>query len=366
MKLNDLPEQLQPSHRLTEEQQKLFAGVVLIISFATGYFLSSWLGAGPVTIYWAMTAIYLGLCFVTWALHYRRLQTPPSTIKRALWVYCTPVIFMPIFMQLGAGVYSFIAAGSIYYCLKYYFKQAEKIGIKKSLFGVVMSCLLSVPTSAFAWGDASLGMQVVQNYQLIDGYVRQWDQLQESITQTTSMAQNLKEHQLGFISPKVNELASNFSRLLSSSTGKDIGSTMAKVDKDFADKFKNPTAALFADKFKGWSDHSSDALKASMLNAGLQRENFKSDEAALAALVKKNQQSDGNLAALKTLGELNAAQIQETQKLRDLMSQQVLAQNIHLEAQTTKEQAVQDMNDGVGKSIPIPTMEIPAKGKYKY
>jgi len=128
MKLNDLPEQLQPSHQLTEEQQKLFAGVVLIVSFAAGYFLSSRLGAGSVAIYWAMTTSYLCFCFVTWALHPRRLQTPPSAIKTALWVYCTPVICMPIFMQLGAGFYSFIAAGSIYYCLKYYFKQAEKNG----------------------------------------------------------------------------------------------------------------------------------------------------------------------------------------------------------------------------------------------
>ena len=73
-----------------------------------------------------------------------------------------------------------------------------------------------------------------------------------------------------------------------------------------------------------------------MLNAGLQRENFASDEAALKALVEKNKKSDGNLGALKTLGEINAQQLQESMKMRDLISQQQLAQNTYMASQAAK------------------------------
>lgn len=172
--------------------------------------------------------------------------------------------------------------------------------------------------------------------------------------------QNLAANPFGNISPTLNLLASNQGRVLSAA--KDIGNTMGKVDKDFADKFKSPTATLFADKFKGWSDHSSDALKASMVNAGLQRENFRSDEAALGALVKKNQESQGNLAAIQTLGEINAAQIQESQKLRDLLSQQVLAQNVAMEAQALKQDNQQLKANAVHGTVLEPT-EILDTGK---
>lgn len=205
--------------------------------------------------------------------------------------------------------------------------------------------------------------QIFNNILLADGYAQQILQYQNQLLQYETMLKNLSNNPIGNISPQLNALVSNHAKVMAGS--KDIGSTMARVDQDFAGQFQSPIAASYADRFRGWTSHSNDALKASMLNAGLQRENFANDEAALKALVEKNQASEGNLGALKTLGEINAAQLQESMKLRDLISQQQIAQGTYLAAQNAKEKDKGDMNDVIGRSTAAPS-STPSSKKFKY
>lgn len=189
-------------------------------------------------------------------------------------------------------------------------------------------------------GGASEVTQIMNNVQLANAYAQQVMQYQNQLLQYDMMLKNLAENPVGNISPQLNFLITNHARVMASS--KDIGSTMARVDQDFAGEHQSPVAATFADKFRNWTSHSNDGLKAMALNAGAQREGFQSDEDALRALVQKNQASEGNLGAIKTLGEINAQQLQESMKLRDLMSQQQIAQGNYLAAQNLKEQARRD------------------------
>lgn len=214
-------------------------------------------------------------------------------------------------------------------------------------------------------GGATEVTQIMNNVQLADAYAQQTLQYQNQLLQYQTMLKNLAEHPVGNISPTLNAIASNSAKIMQASS--DIGSTMARVDQNFADQFKNPKAASFAERFRGLTTTTHDALRAAMLNSGLQRENFRSDEAALIALVDKNQRSDGNLGAIKTLGEINAQQLQEQMKLRDLISQQQLATGSYMAAQAAKQQETQDLNDRVGQSTPAPgPLVLPAKGKFKF
>lgn len=193
--------------------------------------------------------------------------------------------------------------------------------------------------------------QMLNNVLLADGYSQQIMQYQNQLLQYDTMLKNLAAHPLGNISPTLGTIIAGQARVIAGS--RDIGNTMAKVDSDFATQFKSPAAASYSDRFKGLTAHSDDALKASMLNAGLQRENFATDEAAISALVNKNHASDGNLGAIKTVGEINAAQLQESMKLRDLISQQVVAENTFMAAQAAKEKVLQESQVGsMGKKIP--------------
>jgi P-type conjugative transfer protein TrbJ len=175
--------------------------------------------------------------------------------------------------------------------------------------------------------------------------------------QYATMVQNLKANPMGVLAPDVAKMTSDAARLWS--VGKNIAGSMETVDRTFAETFRNPTAMSYADKFANWNFASSDALRSAMLNAGLQRENFPSDQEALQKLVDRVQATDGAVGGLQALGSLNAAQIQESMKLRDLISQQQVAQNTYLQARASKEQVNQERSDQLAQPYlpPIPDLD---------
>lgn len=67
--------------------------------------------------------------------------------------------------------------------------------------------------------------------------------------------------------------------------------------------------------------------------------------------MEKNQKSEGNLGALKTLGEINTALLQELMKLRDLISQQQIAQGSYLAAQNSKKGEAEEFDRKVRESF---------------
>lgn len=216
----------------------------------------------------------------------------------------------------------------------------------RAIFCAVLSSLAISSSGALAGGGGGMTggatevTQILNNVQLVESYAQQVTDYQNQLLQYQTMVQNLTNNPLGVLAPDVQLMANNASRLLN--VGRDIASTMARVDQNFATAFSSPIAASFATKFNLWTNTSHDALKAAMLNAGLQREQFADDTAALQGLVDRVSASNGNLAALQALGSLNARQVQESMKLRDLISQQQVAQNTYLAAQTAKEKARHD------------------------
>lgn len=172
-----------------------------------------------------------------------------------------------------------------------------------------------------------------------DAYAKQLLQLQNSILQYQAMLKNLQDNPLGVVLPNLGLLVTNTVKI--KENGENIANNMSNVSDNIARAFKNPQGD-FGVKFKIWTNASSDALRGAMLNAGLHRENFKNDTDAVQALVEKNTASGGALAATKTLGEINTAQLMESIKLRELISSQQLAVNSYMLSKESKDQAKQD------------------------
>jgi P-type conjugative transfer protein TrbJ len=181
--------------------------------------------------------------------------------------------------------------------------------------------------------------QLAQNAVLIDSYAKQALTLEQNILQYQAMVKHLQENPLGAVLPNLGLLVTNANKILSN--GADIGNNMGKVGDNIAKAFKNPQGD-FGFKFRVWTNASKEALTGAMLNAGLVREQFADDSAAIQALITKNQASVGDLGALKTLGEFGAAQLQESIKLRDLISAQQLAVNNYMMVEANKKQAEVD------------------------
>ncbi|MBA3034695.1 MAG: hypothetical protein KKF85_02735 [Gammaproteobacteria bacterium] len=234
------------------------------------------------------------------------------------------------------------------------------------LAGLLAAAMLAT-TPAVAGGGGIAGAteitQILNNVQLVMQYATQAQQYSTQLIQTQSMLTNLMENPLGVQSPDVMRIANNMAKL--HSMGKDIGSSVARVDENHARMFSNTEAMNYADKFRAWTDNSNAGLKSAMQNAGLQREQFADDATALDGLAKKVSSSQGNLAALKTLGNINAKQIEESMKLRDLIATQQLATNQHLIAQAQKEQKIDDMNARLwqfeNKPLPTPRPKKPGQ-----
>lgn len=236
--------------------------------------------------------------------------------------------------------------------------------MKAHLRGVAcatLALMVMAPAAQAGGGGMSGGSleytQILNNVQLVEAEVTRGVQLVQAVLQTESMLKNLLRNPMGVLAPDVARLASSIARTMA--MGKEIAGTMADVDLQFAQTFNNPTAATYGAKFRLWSDTSMNALKIASANAGLQHEEFASDGAQLQALAERIAGADGNLAALHALGAINAHQVTESMKLRDLLGKQHQAQNIYLASATSKEQARQTNVDKLAAPYtkPIPLIE---------
>jgi len=141
------------------------------------------------------------------------------------------------------------------------------------------------------------------------------------------------------------------------SAGNSIGNTYAEVDSNFSKTYNSPLAGDFAERFRTWTTSSQDSLGSAMRAAGLQRDSYTSDTAALNALWNKSQSSQGTVAAIQTLSEINVEQIQHTRKLEQLLSSQNLATSTFMASQNAKQQAEMEANQRIMtyKMHPKPT-----------
>lgn len=220
---------------------------------------------------------------------------------------------------------------------------------------ITMMSTMSAPVQAGGGGGFAGATEVTQlmnNVELAGMYAQEVINYQNMLMQYETMLRNLAQNPLGVLAPDLNEMVQRQAKLLS--MGKDIASSMARIDQNFADTFNNPSARTFAQKFKRLADSSTDALKSAMHNAALHRENFQSDGQALQALVDRVKASDGSVGALQALGSLNAAQIQESIKLRDLISQQQVATSTYMAAQIARDQATKEAQTVRFKGTPLP------------
>lgn len=206
--------------------------------------------------------------------------------------------------------------------------------MKKRIYASILGFMLTA--NAFAIVVTNPISDALAGIKHVASYAQQAKQLQNDILTAQSQLKNLAKNPQAVVAPDIAVLIENTAAL--HKAGRSIGGSLREVSGKLDAAFKDPQGN-FSERYKRWTGASNDALSAAMLNAGLHREKFKDDTSALQALVSKNQASSGNLGAIQTLGEINSAQLQESMKLRDLISAQQVAANTYMVAQQTKEQA---------------------------
>lgn len=229
---------------------------------------------------------------------------------------------------------------------------------------LLMAALAAVPLPAMATGLVAGATEFTQfANNLLLGYQYE-TQLEQYVTQYKHLEAQLTDMKLNPSSAMGSEVTTLVGKVGGMmSAGQAIGGTFARIDGNIAKKYGSEAAGNYSEKFASWTKGNQDSLGAAMRAAGLHRDGYANDTAALNALYAKTQSSQGSVAAMQTMSEMLAMQIQQTQKLQDLVATQNVATSDYMATQNAKQQAAEAAN----AQLTIPDKPMPKMtGKNKY
>ena len=211
---------------------------------------------------------------------------------------------------------------------------------KRLLILVLSSALLTLSNSAFArtvycTNCGTQTTQLANKIQLAQQYAKTVQQYTKQLQQYQAQLRDLQLNPTSVMSSDVQKIVKGVGDVMSS--GQSIGGTLKDIEGNFSKTFKDPLSGTFSENFKTWTTSSQDTLGAAMKAAGLHRDAYATDTAALAGLYNKTQSSQGTVAAVQTLSEINVMQVQQMQKLQDLIATQNVASSAFMAAQNSKE-----------------------------
>lgn len=221
--------------------------------------------------------------------------------------------------------------------------------MKKSF--VFLAGALVISGSALAGGGAAGGgateytqlrneVELILQYeQTVMGYVRQGLQLQADID-------NLIKNPFSLLGKDIGGLINQVGKIMSGANS--IAGGVAQIDRNFATKFKSPSAASLSSKFTNWNSTSTATLDKVLSSVDLHRGDYASDTARIEAVVKASESTKGTAGALDTLRDINLLQIDHTRKLGELLATQNEATATYMAGQLAKDQAVNKTLETMG------------------
>jgi P-type conjugative transfer protein TrbJ len=131
---------------------------------------------------------------------------------------------------------------------------------------------------------------------------------------------------------------------------KALSGNLSNFDQRFRDQFgdynrylsqvgQSPT--YMQDNYKRWNEQGSDAMRVAMQSAGMNVSAIASEDAMLSQLVARSQNAQGRMQAIQAGNEIAAQQVQQMQKLRQMLNDQIQSQSMWY-AQNIERQAVDD------------------------
>jgi len=177
------------------------------------------------------------------------------------------------------------------------------------------------------------------------------EQLSTQVQQYNNMVMQgtpLPDSMFGRITQDMQRVASVYNRTQS------LGRNVANLESQFNTQFPGYEAYLqkfgqssgkatdvLPDRDENWSAQGFDNAKTAMQAAGMNTSTFETEDAHLEQLVNRSQSSAGRMQAIQAGNEIAASNVQQLQKLRDLLATQITLQGNYI-AQETERQSVSD------------------------
>lgn len=206
--------------------------------------------------------------------------------------------------------------------------------------GVVLmtALLISVGTPVANAGGALESTQWLNKLQLVAMYTKQLEQIQQELL-------NFKINPFEAMGPEVTQLVRDIGQIMDA--GDAIGGSFAKISSNIANKYNNYTAMTYSEKFRSLTGMTQQSLTASMKAAGMRRDQYKSNAAALSALYAKSQHTVGSLGALQMVSEINVEQLKQFHALGDLVASGQIAMADYQKSELAMKEKMQDDIDAI-------------------
>lgn len=189
--------------------------------------------------------------------------------------------------------------------------------------------------------------QAMQYAKEVETAINTWEQLQTQIRQY----QDMLLQGMRLPSSIFNSITGDMLRIQQLyQQSRALAGQIANFDEQFRRQFQdydayltsvgqNPLATQAA--YQRWTEQGFDAMRTAMHSAGLNVSSIADEDAVLAQLVARSQNAEGRLQAIQAGNEIAAQQVQQLQKLRQLLNDMVQSQSTWY-AQNIERQALDD------------------------
>lgn len=182
-------------------------------------------------------------------------------------------------------------------------------------------------------GDATEFTQLLNFGQLIA--------ISGALAHQIDLYQNSVKNLLNIGNQQWTEISNDINTVMNAAkSGPSISFAQIDIENEFKEKYpgyRSPTNYEAA--YTSWSQSSLDGLKAALQAAGLQAQDFVTEEGVLRQLRSMSETSEGRMQALQVGNQVAVEQVAQTQKLRQLIMAQTQAQSNYLAAERSEKDA---------------------------
>lgn len=122
-----------------------------------------------------------------------------------------------------------------------------------------------------------------------------------------------------------------------------LGRQIHNMDSEFNNQFPgfqsylngaaNPAELTLQEQYKNWSEQGRDNVKTALEAANLNTSTFESEDTKLDSIVARSQSARGRMQAIQAGNEIASQNVQQLQKLRDLLATQINMQGNYMAQQ---------------------------------
>lgn len=215
--------------------------------------------------------------------------------------------------------------------------------------------LHSAPASAFTvvCANCSTNVQQMMEYaEAIETTLNTAEQLRTQIQQYDNMVKqglSLPDRMFGSVTNDLQRVANIYD------DARSLGRNVANLDDQFREQFEGYESYLdsvgsgsnnMPDRYESWSAQGLDNARTAMAAAGMNTSAFENEDAMLNQMVTRSQTAQGRMQAIQAGNEIAAQNVQQLQKLRDLVANQITLQGNYM-AQATERQGITDAAEQV-------------------